>query len=443
MRGGRRADRGGATRLEQIPERLLAVLWKERAARQRSFRSLDGRTFRVIYPGRASTTAGPDFRDALLLEEGLGVVRGDVEIHVSQGEWESHGHTGDPRYNGVVLHAVGGPAGESTALRSGQRAPVVTLGPLLEAHGAAPAGGGLWALMEAWGYAMPRTAQELGDLLDRAGDDRFLSRSRQYGDRLMTEDPDQLLYSGLMEALGYSQNRDAFLDLAGRVPYSALEGISSGRTAPERVAAIEARLTAAAGLGDGRRPGAPPIAWHLFRVRPQNHPRRRIAGLARVLEPFLRDDSPADGWRGRGLAEGAARLLRSGSKGRGGWSALERVLTGSCPTGPAASRTGPKAVGRGRARDMIVNCVMPFLHGWAKHGWASRGGGEELEELSLESYRRSPRLQENEITREMSRLASQGLADGSDPRRVVKGARRQQGLVHLHRVMSRLGSGAP
>ena len=86
----------------------------------------------------------------------------------------------------------------------------------------------------------------------------------------------------------------------------------------------------------------------------------------------------------------------------------------------------------------MVNCVMPFLHGWARR---ERDG--ELEELSLESYRRSPRLQENEITREMARLASQGLADGSDPRRVVEGARRQQGLVHLHRVMTRLGGGAP
>ena len=439
--GGRRADRAGATRLEQIPERLLAVLWKERAARQRSFRSRDGRTFRVIYPGRASTTAGPDFRDALLLEEGMGVVRGDVEIHVTHGEWESHGHTGDPRYNGVVLHAVGGPAGESTALRSGQRAPVVSLEPLLpllEDRGAAAAGGGLWALMEAWGYGLPSTARELGALLDRAGDDRFLSRSRRYGERLMAEDPDQVLYSALMEALGYSQNRDAFLDLAGRVPYSTLEGMCSGLPAPQGVASMEARLLAAAGLDHRPRPGAPPIAWHLFRVRPQNHPRRRIAGWARVVEPFLRGSNPSpDGWRGRGLAEGAARLLRNGreAKGKGRWSTLERVLTGSCP---AASRAGPKAVGRARARDMMVNCVLPFLHGWARSG-----GDGELDELTLEGYRGFPRLQENEITREMARLASQGLADGGDTRRVVDGARRQQGLVHLHRVMSRLGNGSP
>jgi hypothetical protein len=455
----RRATGAGAARLEQIPERLLAVLWKERAARQQSFRSMDGRTFRVIYPGRASTTAGPDFRDAVLVEEGLGVVRGDVEIHVTHGDWESHGHTKDPRYNGVVLHAVGGPSGSSTVLRSGQRAPVVSLDALLEARGGPGAGSGLWALMEAWGYGMPGTAPELGALLDRAGDDRFLSGSRRYGERLTAEGPDQLLYSGLMEALGYSQNRDAFLDLAGRVPYSTLDGMCSGLRGPERAAAIEARLLSAAGLDGVPRPGAPPIAWHLFRVRPQNHPRRRIAGWARVLEPFLAAPPPAGGaaaggWRGRGLAEGAARLLRDGreEKGRGRWSALERVLMGSRPAAPAVSRAGPKAVGRARARDMIVNCVMPFLHAWAKEG-----GDRELEDLSLEGYRRFPRLQENEITREMARLASEGLASeglaseglaseglpgGGDLRQVVDGARRQQGLVHLHRVMSGLGGAA-
>jgi hypothetical protein len=440
--GRRRAAGAGATRLGQIPERLLAILWKELAARQRSFRSGDGRTFRVIYPGRASTTAGPDFRDAVLVEEGLGVVRGDVEIHVTHRDWESHGHTGDPRYNGVVLHAVGRPGGQSTVLRSGQRVPVVSLDTLLKAQGDEGTGRGFWALMGAWGYGMPRTARDLGALLDRAGDDRFLSRSRRYGETLTTEDPDQILYSALMEALGYSQNRDAFLDLAGRVPYSTLDGMCSGLTGPERVAAIEACLLSAAGLDDGPRHGAPPIAWHLFRVRPQNHPRRRTAGFARVLEPFLPRPTGAaapGSWRGKGLVEGMAALLRDKGEGgeKGCWSTLEGVLTGSSPAAPAGPRAGPKPVGSTRARDMVVNCVMPFLHAWAK-----RGDDRVLEELCLDGYRRFPRLQENEITREMARLASEGRRDGDDRRRVVDGARRQQGLVHLHRVMSGLGNGA-
>jgi hypothetical protein len=134
-----------------------------------------------------------------------------------------------------------------------------------------------------------------------------------------------------------------------------------------------------------------------------------------------------------------AALLRDKEEGgeKGRWSTLEGVLTGSSPAAPAGPRAGPKPVGSTRARDMVVNCVMPFLHAWAK-----RGDDRVLEELCLDGYRRFPRLQENEITREMARLASEGRRDGDDRRRVVDGARRQQGLVHLHRVMSGLGNGA-
>ena len=64
-----------------IPERLLWKLWKRRAARQDEFRTSAGTRVRVLYPGRAGTAAGPDFRDALLDVEGVGLVRGDVEIH--------------------------------------------------------------------------------------------------------------------------------------------------------------------------------------------------------------------------------------------------------------------------------------------------------------------------------------------------------------------------
>ncbi|MCH2318230.1 MAG: DUF2851 family protein [SAR202 cluster bacterium] len=89
-----------------IPEKLLANLWQRRAAQQASFRSPDGLRIRILYPGRPGHTPGPDFRDALLEVEGVGLVQGDVEIHIRQRDGKSHGHGGDPRYNGVVLHAA-------------------------------------------------------------------------------------------------------------------------------------------------------------------------------------------------------------------------------------------------------------------------------------------------------------------------------------------------
>ena len=44
-----------------LPEQLLASLWQRRAARQQRFKTNGGRQVRVLYPGRPSSSAGPDF----------------------------------------------------------------------------------------------------------------------------------------------------------------------------------------------------------------------------------------------------------------------------------------------------------------------------------------------------------------------------------------------
>ena len=75
---------------------------------------------------------------------------------------------------------------------------------------------------------------------------------------------------------------------------------------------------------------------------------------------------------------------------------------------------------------MTVNVVLPFLHAVAvKEGHPGAG------EAYLGLYRRFPKLQENELTREM---AHQLLAPAWRPE--VKGACRQQGLLHLHQLLS-------
>ena len=112
-----------------IPEKLLARLWEQRAARQEWFRTTAGSRIRVIYSGREGKAAGPNFRDAILEVEGQGLVRGDVELHVRQKDW--HSHSQDPNYNGVVLHAALEVDSTSTGLQSGRDTPVVSLAGLL------------------------------------------------------------------------------------------------------------------------------------------------------------------------------------------------------------------------------------------------------------------------------------------------------------------------
>ena len=441
------------SRLEQIPEKLLTRLWRERASREASLRAGDGRRFRVIYPGRVGTGAGPDFRDAVLEEEGVGLVRGDVEVHVRRSDWESHGHGTDPRYNGVVLHVVSDTDTTATTLRSGQRVPVVSLDPLLRRPSRREAAWDPWSLLRPYGYQPPGNSEESVSTLDRAGDARLLEMSAAFAALLAEQEPDQALYSSLMEALGYSQNREPFLELAHRVPYRNLEKVAAGLApGPARADAISEVLLATAGLLPPDRTDRPALRaavrgkpmsstrWHLFRVRPQNHPRRRILGFAHVLDLFLPPAyDGAEPWAGRGPGRGTAGLASRWPAAweDGWWRPMERALMGQSAITDDESadhRSGPTGVpiGRNRARDMVVNCVLPFLHASARLNRDDR-----LAALSLEAYSRFPSLQDNELTREMLGHFFPNLDGGEKGRwKEICNARRQQGLLHLHRLMS-------
>lgn len=443
-----------ASRLKQIPESLLTRLWKERASRKESLKAENGRRFRVIYPGRASTTAGPDFRDAVLEEEEVGLVRGDVEVHVRQKDWDAHGHRNDPRYNGVVLHVVARPDEPYSTLHSGTRVPVLSLEPLLDDRMPSPGEGrDLWPLLKAHGYVPPKDATEMGILLDRAGDSRFLEKSAAFLAFVREEDPEQVLYAVLMEALGYSQNCEPFLELAYRVPYCRLKKVGLESPPEERLGRIRELLLSEAGfltsLPDAK--AMSPARWHLFRVRPQNHPRRRIMGFACLLDLFLpsMEGRPSGDlvsvrpWAGKGLVEGMTCLVQtswSSARNRGRWYALENELSGICGPCPGGDTRDDRqenraAIGKGRLRDMVVNCVLPFLHALAEGR-----GDTQLAQLSLGFYQGFPRLQENELTREMRQQLFSYLLPAADEvnrgwGRVVCNARRQQGLLHLHRLI--------
>ena len=407
-----------------IPEKLLAKLWQRRAAQQASFRSPDGLRIRILYPGRPGHTAGPDFRDALLEVEGVGLVQGDVEIHIRQRDWKSHGHGGDPRYNGVVLHAALEVQSATTRLQSGQSAPVISLASLMEDEDpeTGDQGGPLWEILSGQGYPRPASAVEMGVLLDRAGDERFAGKSRVFRSFLAEQDPDQTLYEGLMEGLGYRQNQHAFLLLAQRAGYGALHRAAIRLPAEERAPAIEHWLITLSGLfsPEHSKPKTLPRAgfgtplpaqvWHCFRVRPANHPLRRIAGAARMVVRYLEP----------GLVEGLSDIAATGKP-----ALLTSAL--AVASGPA---TGPAPVGIGRARDLAVNVVLPCLHGLAE-----MGGDARRAESYLELYHRFGKLQDNELTREMTgQLVDPDWA--ADSQKVANNARRQQGLLHLKYLVS-------
>ncbi|MCE2465668.1 MAG: hypothetical protein J4G01_06280 [Dehalococcoidia bacterium] len=107
-------------------------------------------------------------------------------------------------------------------------------------------------------------------------------------------------------------------------------------------------------------------------------------------------------------------------------------------------RRGPArrgAIGNGRAADIAVNVVLPFYNSLAE-----REGLEGLADKCAGLYRRFPKLQPNEITTEMEeqlgRHLSRNEADsgsalpGTKVRSLATGAREQQGLLHLHHLIT-------
>jgi hypothetical protein len=398
---------GVAERPEPIPERLLWKLWKNRAALQEGLRTEAGRRVRVLYPGRPGISAGPDFRDAILEIEGLGLVRGDVELHLRQRDWAAHGHSSDPHYNGVVVHGALQVDTAETPLQNGGRVPMVSLESLLAVSSPEedPAPKlDLWALLAGHGFSKPETAEEAGELLDRAGDQRFLGKASTFRRFLQEQGPDQTLYEALMEGLGYRQNRQPFLRLAYLAPYSALKRAAEMLPEGARAEFIASWLLGISGLSlqtkaalrpPGLRRTMAKAQWHLFRVRPSNHPVVRIGGAGELIDRYLVP----------GLVGGLSEASEPSEP-----SVLTSALTVKHPSQAAS-------IGAGRARDLAVNAVLPFFH-------AHYGPGSGQAYLSL--FQKFPRLEGNEVVQEMTaELLPQAWHVPVDT------ARRQQGLLHL------------
>ena len=136
-------------------------------------------------------------------------------------------------------------------------------------------------------------------------------------------DPSDALYRGLMGGLGYGGNSAAMVRLAEGLPLRALERSLRGVRREDRRAALASTLLGASGLSSrdaspGGQAVAPVVArpvvareeWKLFRVRPANHPSRRLEGMAALLDRAW--DEGLAAWAAALVAEGSVAAVRAG-----------------------------------------------------------------------------------------------------------------------------------
>lgn len=420
-----------------LAEKEIARIWQYQLLNGEQLVTEEGEPLQIIHPGWPNDDEGPDFRDAVIMT-GRELIRGDIEIHVESGGWWEHGHQLNAVYNEVILHVVMWHVGKITArLQNGGQVPTLILGKYISLPLSQLSGVCLFPMasdLPCRRVGGCPNQEALAGWLDKAGDERFLAKAAGFQKDLLHTEAGQVLYQGVMGALGYSRNKLPFLELARRLPLRLLELVTSEDLPDaERLARRQAWLLGVAGLLPLVREDSClcgrlgpewltelerlwiafphtvemfPDDWHLLRVRPNNSPVLRLIAMSYLLHRY-----GEIGW-----LKGLVGLVRKAPLSRGSHKGLEAGLVVASDGYPAVTLLGSQ-----RAADIAVNVLLPFTLAW------SRSSPEaELGDEALALYRLYPRLTVNFVERHLT--AQLGL-----DRRLVNSARRQQGLLHLYK----------
>jgi len=393
-------------------------------------RLIDGRELRVIYRGVWTHGLGPDFSNAYIDIDGQ-LRGGAIELHRNASDWSAHGHHLDPAYNEVILHVVWyDDAHEPVRRNDGATVPTL----LLPDHLPAPlddfVGNPILRPLGAIGfdYCAPTVAATNPSALrlvwERAGDERMRHKTDAVAGRLAVEPPAQTLYTLLIDALGYTRNREPMRAIAERLPYDHLDARLIGRRTEERFERAAGLLLGLAGflplspheqelaelnseqvacveaawrqLGTAWRGiEIPPSSWTLARVRPAAHPIRRLLAMATLLA------RPSNGL----VEDFCARLDRVAA-----YDSLQDWLTEE-----------NRYLGRAHAHEVIVNVLVPFAL-----AYGDLTEQTDMMERAADLWTALPAGQGNAV---IKRMVAQVCGD--HPQR-VSSARAEQGLLHLH-----------
>jgi hypothetical protein len=393
--------------------------------------SIEDTLVTVIYPGRTNGTNGPDFRDAVIVNESC-LMKGDVEIHVKSSDWYSHGHNTDADYNNVMLHVVmWQDCNSATLLQNGKTVPIICLAIALQQQAYL-----LSDHLPCFQILNQIDMQSLKNLLSNAGEARFRKKAIYFGTELKQKEEGHVLLRGIMGALGYVKNKKPFENLADRVPLNSIES-------QKGVALRQALLLGTAGLlpsqrwqGEftmkrevqeleelwrstgGKVSTMKERDWTLSHIYPNNSPVRRIVALSYLLERYS----------GKKLLARILQLVKEAPRTDGHY-VLQKGLT---VTGDGywrhhfdfdiRNKTRKSALlGHNKAGEITVNVILPFAYAWGE-----LNADAKITENAFDLYRNYPRLSDNHLTDHMKKqVGLEGSASLT--------ACHQQGLIHIFR----------
>ena len=259
--------------LDKVDEAFVQRLWNEQRFFDTNMEAIDRRAIRVLKPGIWNHNEGPDFMHAEIEIDGKLQI-GDVEIHVRSSEWYAHKHHLNSRYNRVILHAVffNDDFNLRTRLQNGKRISTLELlkwiavdtGDLYDDTEATTTEEGICRVT-----GKQLNMEILKGVFESLGRERFLEKSESMRLLRTRLDFEQLLYEGIMEALGYERNSKALRELAQHVPFADI--------AQKSELEIQAILFGVAGLLPSQREKPLPI---------EGNKRSKHCGIRRIVARF-------------------------------------------------------------------------------------------------------------------------------------------------------------
>jgi hypothetical protein len=397
----------------------------------RSLHTLDDRTVTVVFPGNWSHGHGPDFTGAMLELPGAGLVTGAVELHFQASDWIHHRHHLDPRYNAVILHVVTKLDMPETRRADGALVPVAVLTVpdemLFRIDARLP---GIWSQLGGEvcaGQLAGEHPQRLVHALQQLGDRRLNDRVIRIEGELAAMPDRDVLTILLLDALGYSENREPMRQLAHLLNTGNWASWLTAHAVSEQLPLMRALLFGLAGFlplspGDAhlaqltpadvqemehlwytglatRHIGSilPPASWQRARTRPANHPVRRLVTAAGLLTSIASNP--------------VGEILHALRQHHDPVTWLHE-----------SQASGGSGLGVDRATAMVATVVLPFALAIAR-----REGDAELEEVVAGHWER---LRSGGLSRPAKRAMSQ--VSGAVPLRGL-GERGNQGLLKLDR----------
>jgi hypothetical protein len=88
-----------------MTERLLQFIWQFQYFNKTNFSTLEGEPLEIIYTGQFNRNQGPDFLNARI-RIGQTILAGNIELHLSEADWNRHAHSTDPNYRNIILHVL-------------------------------------------------------------------------------------------------------------------------------------------------------------------------------------------------------------------------------------------------------------------------------------------------------------------------------------------------